>query len=524
MSTTLRNVVGQSLMLCFNGTEVTDEVLVALGRTRAGGVILFARNISSPRQVYDLNRALQAHAAAIGLPPLLISIDQEGGIVSRLPTPFVTVPSPMAQAATGGLNFAEECALITGQQLRSVGINTNFAPVLDVNNNPTNPVIGTRSFGEQAAAVTAFGQAALRGYTAASVVPVVKHFPGHGDTSVDSHIGLPMVAHDQQRLNDVELAPFRAAFVAGAPAVMTAHIIFEALDQQPATLSRSILTNLLRDDLGFDGVIFTDALDMKAIADRFGPTDAARRAKAAGADVILPLGSLDEQIAVVDAMCAAVESEELPLSVFEATARRLDILRSAYSISHELPPFTELEPGLYNRALDVARRSITVIGRSDALPLAGQTRLVLIDCLLPRFSLVEEAYARAESLSELISRAFPQMVGLTVGAEPTDEDVSRALALLRDADAVLLITRNAILSPLRTSFVQALMTSSIPVIHVAVGLPYDAGLVMNAATTILTYGDPDVSLTALVDVLTGRVTAQGLSPITLNVSRQDAAS
>jgi beta-N-acetylhexosaminidase len=263
---------------------------------------------------------------------------------------------------------------------------------------------------------------------------------------------------------------------------------------------------------------------MKAIADRYGACDAARRAKAAGSDVILPLGPLDEQIGVVDAMCAAVEAGELPLSVFEATARRLDTLRNAYNFSHELPPFAEPGQILYDRALEVARRSITVIGSSDALPLARQTRLALIDCLLPRFSLVEEAYARADSLSGLVSRAFPQMRSLTVGAEPTDEDVNRALELLHDAEAVLLITRNVVLSPQRTRFVQAIGTVSIPVIHVAVGLPYDAGLVTNAATTILTYGDPDVSLTALLDVLTGKVTAHGISPITLNVPRKDATS
>ncbi len=524
MSNNLRDVVGQSLMLCFTGTEATNEVLDALARTRVGGVILFAQNIRSPRQVYELNRTLQAHAAQIGLPPLLIAIDQEGGIVSRLPAPFVTVPSQMAQAATGDPSAAEACASITAQQLRAFGINTNFAPVLDVNNNPANPVIGTRSFGEHPPSVAAFSEAALQGYTAAGVVPVVKHFPGHGDTSVDSHFGLPTVAHDQQRLNDVELAPFKSAFGMGAPAVMTAHIIFEALDQQPATLSRSILTGLLRDSLGFEGVIFTDALNMQAIADRYGPSDAARRAKAAGADVVLPLGPMDEQIAVVDVLCAAVDAGELPLSVFEATVRRLDALRSAYQLTHELPPFAEPDQDFFMQALQVARRSITMIGDNAVLPLAAQTRLVLIDCLLPRFSLVEEAYARAESLTGLISGAFPNTRSLTVGAEPTDEDADRALALARDADVVLLITRNAVLSPQRSRFVEGLASSSTPVIHVAVGLPYDAGLVANSAATLLTYGDPDVSLTALVDVLTGEATAQGMPPVTLGVSRRDASS
>lgn len=520
MSNNLREVVGQSLMLCFTGTEATTEVLEALARTRANGVILFAQNIRSPRQVYDLTRSLQAHAGHIGLPPLLVAIDQEGGVVSRLPAPFVTVASAMAQAATGDLTSVEACARFTGHQLRAFGMNVNFAPVLDVNNNPANPVIGTRSFGQDAQHVAELGRAALRGYTAAGVVPVVKHFPGHGDTSVDSHFGLPTVGHDQQRLAQVELAPFKAAIEAGAPAVMTAHIIFQALDRQPATLSHPILTDLLRDKLGFNGIIFTDALNMHAIANMYGPGAAARLAKAAGADVVLPLGSLTEQLAVVDTLCAAVEAGDLPLAAFEATARRLNSLRRAYKLTYELPPFAEPDQALYKQALEVARRSVTLVHGSAALPLAAQTRLALIDCLLPRFSLIEEAYARAESLSGLVSQAFPNMRALTVGAEPTDEDVERALALLADVEAVVLITRNAALSERRTRFVQALVEAPQPVIHVAVGLPYDAGLAANTAATILTYGDPDVSLVALVDVLSGAVTAQGRAPVTLP-SRSD---
>ncbi len=271
MNGAYRDLAGQSIMLSFGGTHVTCELVEALRRTRASGVILFARNIGSPAELYALIATLQEQAALLGLPPLLVGVDQEGGTVTRLRPPFTTVPSQMAQAASADPAAAYRCALLTGRQLRAFGINLNFAPVLDVNCNPDNPVIGTRSFGEDAAAVTHLALEALRGYQEAGVVATGKHFPGHGDTNLDSHLGLPVVRHPRGRLDKMELAPFVAAFEAGLPAVMTAHIIFEALDALPATLSRSILTGLLRDELQFDGVVFTDALDMQAIAGHYGP-------------------------------------------------------------------------------------------------------------------------------------------------------------------------------------------------------------------------------------------------------------
>ncbi|MDP9473188.1 MAG: beta-N-acetylhexosaminidase [Chloroflexota bacterium] len=317
----LESLVGQSLMLTFAGSSATPELLDALAQTRPAGVVLFADNIQNPAGVHDLIRTLQAEAARLGLPPLLVAVDQEGGIVSRLPEPFTTVPSQMAQAATGNSDAAYACAQITARQLRAVGINLNFAPVLDVNCNPANPVIGTRSFSGDPDVVTRFGLAALRSYRDAGVIATVKHFPGHGDTDIDSHLGLPVVRHDLAHLKQVELAPFAAAVQAGVPAVMSAHVVLEALDEFPATLSAEVLTGLLRCDLGFDGVVFTDDLTMRAITDRYGLTEATVRAKTAGSDVVLlSVRSLDEQIAVARALHEAVASGALPSTPFEATA------------------------------------------------------------------------------------------------------------------------------------------------------------------------------------------------------------
>lgn len=508
----LRNLIGQSLMLSFPGVTELGKVLDALAETRAGGVILFRQNIDSQQQVYKLNQTLQAHARSLGLPPLLIAIDQEGGVVTRLPAPFVTVPSQMAQAATGDLRAARESAFITGQQLRAVGINTNFAPVLDVNNHPANPVIGIRSFGHDPAGVAQFGLEALRGYHEAKIIATVKHFPGHGDTDVDSHHGLPHVRHERDRLDAIELAPFVAAFRAGAPAMMTAHIIFAALDTLPATLSRRILHEFVRDELGYDGVIFTDALEMQAIAAAYGPVEAGLMSKAAGADVLLPMGTLDDQIAIARALHGAVQDGRLPRAAFEATARRLAALREAYAITYDMPP-AELDARLHEAALDIARKSITCVRGQHMLPLAATTRLTVVDCAQPRFSLAEESLERTATLRSLVQAEFPSTSYIALKPEPSQADLAQALMFVQQSEAVLLITRNAALVPWQAAVARSLETQNIALIHAAVRGPYDAQLVQRATVSLLTYGDPDVSLQALVDVLVGRVAAQGVLPI-----------
>ena len=519
-----RDLAGQSVMLSFTGTRVTHELVVALERMRACGVILFARNIGSPTDLYALTATLQEQAAALGLPPLLVGIDQEGGPVTRLRPPFVTVPSQMAQAAAADPSAAYRCAALTGRQLRAFGINVNFAPVLDVNCNPGNPVIGVRAFGEDAAAVTRLGLEALRGYREASVVATGKHFPGHGDTDLDSHLGLPVLRYPRERLHEVELAPFVAAFGAGLPAVMTAHIVFEALDALPATLSRSILTGLLREELQFEGVVFTDALDMQAIAGRYGPVEAALRSKAAGADVLLPLGTLDEQIAVVEALQSAIADGSIPRSAFEATAVRLDALREAYGIDYTLPAFSKPGSALYDEALDMARRAVTVTHGVAALPLAKSSRLVLIDCMLPRFSQAEEAIERSDFLRGLVTAAFPRAISLALPPEPADEEVAHARALAESGDATLLVTRNAYLIESQARLARALAASRVPLIHAAVRNPYDASLVPDSTAALLTYGDPEVSLQALVEVVGGDIRAQGVLPVTLGpVDRKEGA-
>ena len=245
---------GQLLVAAVPDAGLDDETAALIRDLGLGGVCLFLHNCAGgPEQVRALTEQLQTVAREAGLPPLLIAVDQEGGVVTRLRHPFAVFPSQMAQAATGDPENAYRVARAMAVEMRAVGINWDFAPVLDVNCNDANPVIGVRSFGGDAGTVARYGLAALRGYADGGVLACGKHFPGHGDTRVDSHLDLPTVDYDRARLDAVELAPFRAAIDAGIPSLMTAHIRFPVLDDLPATLSEPVLTGLLRRRIGLPG-------------------------------------------------------------------------------------------------------------------------------------------------------------------------------------------------------------------------------------------------------------------------------
>ncbi len=307
--------VGQMLVCGWSDVKYGDckrlnpHAAALIDDLHVGGIIFMGRNISPPQQLRALTQDLQARALAAGLPPLFVATDQEGGRVSALRRRhYATRPSAQALGRAGDDGETRQASASLGAELASVGINWDFAPVLDVNNNPRNPVIGTRSFGADASLVARLGVAALQGLqNDAGIMACGKHFPGHGDTDTNSHFALPRIPHPRARLDLVELAPFRAAIAQGIAAIMTAHILFPALDTDlPATLSPAILTGLLRDELGYEGLIITDDLEMKGVAARWGVPEAAVLAVEAGADLLLCCHTRTTQYAIRDALLAAL--------------------------------------------------------------------------------------------------------------------------------------------------------------------------------------------------------------------------
>ncbi len=334
---TIRDTVGQLLMVGFQGTELSRTFLDWLQEYRPGGVILFSRNLVDPEQVARLTNALQAHAPDS---PLLIAIDEEGGCVSRLPQGFTTFPAASRIAECRSPDVAYEVAEVTAQELRAVGINMNLAPVLDVNSNPANPIIGDRAYGTQPERVCTYGMAVMQGLEDNGIIPCGKHFPGHGDTMTDSHHVLPVVDANRTRLDNIELEPFRQAIRRGLPALMTAHVRYPALDAEaPATLSRLILTDLLRNELGFQGVTLTDDMEMRAILDHQPIGKASVRALQAGADMIVICHQQERQREAVEAIEQALERGELSWERLTASVARIWALKEK-----RLAPFQPVDP------------------------------------------------------------------------------------------------------------------------------------------------------------------------------------
>lgn len=328
---TLREKAAQLFVFGFHGKQPSDDILGIIERHGVGGVIYFTRNIDDARQVHELSSQLHRAASEAGRPPLLVSIDQEGGMVARIVDGVTLMPGNMALGAAASREGAYETARICGEELRLLGVNLNFAPCIDVNNNPDNPVINVRSYGDRPELVSELGSAAVEGFQSAGVAATVKHFPGHGDTSVDSHHALPIVAHDRQRLEEIELPPFRAAIAAGADVIMTAHVCLPALDPSgvPSTLSQPVLTGLLRGELGYDRVIVTDCLEMDAIDKTYGPGEGSVRAIEAGADLVLISHTIGKQLAGIDAVVQAVEEGRLSEERLEQSLDRILCLKEA---------------------------------------------------------------------------------------------------------------------------------------------------------------------------------------------------
>src|SRR5215467_4572704 len=312
---TLEEQIGQSLVAGFWGTTPSPEIIDLIRNYHIGGIILFSRNVQDAQQVLELTHSLQLIAKTAGHPtPLLIAIDQENGMVRRLGKGTTQFPGNMALGATGSEQVVYDVAQATGSELKALGINMNLAPVVDVNNNPANPVIGVRSFGEDPHQVARLAAAAVKGYRAAGVISDLKHFPGHGDTAVDSHLALPIISRTLEQLEAIELVPFSSGIGAGADSVMIAHISFPALTHQealPATVSPAIVRGLLREKLGYDGVIISDCMEMSAVAETIGTERAAVMALQAGVDLVLVSHTYARQRGSIEAMQSALQAGEL---------------------------------------------------------------------------------------------------------------------------------------------------------------------------------------------------------------------
>ena len=331
------------MMVGFQGKTVPEDLTRYVDEGAPAGVVLFRRNVASSDQVAELMRGLRALWPE-GAPTPLMAVDQEGGKVRRLRAPecpeFLDLPEARRVAHADNPSLTRRLGELTARQLAAVGFNLDFSPVLDVDSNPDNPVIAARSYASAPEGVIRHALAFAAGLEAGGVIPCGKHFPGHGDTDLDSHLALPRLPHDLARLREVELRPFEAAVKAGIPTMMSAHIIFEALDQVwPATLSAEVLPTLLREEMGFDGVVFSDDLEMRAIADHQSAESIAEQGLGATLDVFLVCHELDRARAIRSALAASARRDPTQAMRLERAAKRVSRLR-AQAADHAAQPYS----------------------------------------------------------------------------------------------------------------------------------------------------------------------------------------
>lgn len=339
---TTEEKVGQLLTVGLEGTEAGEEGEALLEELSPGGVIFFARNVGSGEQLATLTNDLKAYNK--GKVPLFLAVDQEGGKVERIPYGGSRLPDPYEIGTKGEPSLWRDFGNTLGSQCAAMGCNVDFAPVLDIWSNPENTVIGRRAFGREAGVVSAAGTAVWKGILEKGVLPVVKHFPGHGDTREDSHVELPVVDRTMEELADRELIPFREAMEQGVPAVMVGHLLMTHLDhERPATLSPLVVNGLLRAELGFRGVVFTDDLTMGAVSKRWSVGEAAVLAVEAGCDQLLVCHGRENAVAARDALLAAVESGRLSMSRLEESVRRILALKETLGLTDAPVPMPDME-------------------------------------------------------------------------------------------------------------------------------------------------------------------------------------
>ncbi|MEV7493112.1 glycoside hydrolase family 3 protein [Streptomyces anulatus] len=489
-----------------------------------GGIIYFtwAHNTRDPHQIAELSNGLQRAAlAGRSRLPLLVSTDQEHGIVCRVGEPATLLPGAMALGAGGSRSDTRRAAWIAGAELAALGVNQNYAPDADVNVNPANPVIGVRSFGSDPASVAALVAEQVKGYQGAGIASTAKHFPGHGDTSTDSHTGLPVINHTRAQWEELDAPPFRAAIRARIDSIMTAHIVVPALDpsEDPATLSRPILTGILREELGYDGVVVTDSLGMEGVRTKYGDDRVPVLALLAGVDQLLNPPNLS---VAWNAVLEAVRGGEISETRVDESILRILRLKSRLGLFRD--PFVSrrgvertVGSRAHRAAADrIAERTTTLLADPGTLlPLSRRSHRNLLvvgaDPASPSGTTGPPTSTLANAFGELGFTAR----ALSTGTAPNQAKIAEAVAAAEGRDAVVVATYNVTATSSQRTLVTALVATGVPVVTVAVRNPYDVAHLTGTgvAASLAAYSWTDVELRAAARVIAGHADPEGTLPV-----------
>lgn len=473
--------IGQMLCFAFHGTEVNDQLKVLVKDYKVGNIIHFARNIVNNKQVTKLNSDIQSLTNL----PVFISLDQEGGMVRRVTSDISYLPGAMALASTSRKDIYETnyCA---GLDLRNLGFNVNYAPVGDVNNNPLNPVINSRSYSDDPQVVSDCVIQAFKGFQDALLLPTIKHFPGHGDTNVDSHIGLPIVNKSKNELDKMELLPFVNAINNGIDGVMISHIMYTHLDNNlPSSLSYNIITKLLQEELGFKGLITTDSLTMAAIWERFTIEEIVMYGVNAGNDVLVFCGKalLADQIKIIETFKKLIKNKKISMAKVNASVSKILALKEKYCYNQVIGKH-------YNNklSLDLVNESITKVKNDNLLPIKKEDSVLIIFPKISLASLVDNENNNYETLGKYLP--FQEII-----FDENFKDYINLMHIQAKYDKIIMATYNVKKDDYQHQLYNRLDKDK--VIIIALRSPYDILVMGDVKTYICTYDCTKESLRAL---------------------------
>lgn len=497
-SLTLEQRIGQLFVVQLYGSQLTEAGRDFLTLYQPGGVVLIGENSGTPAEVAVLVNSFQSTIVGAGGLPLLVAVDQEPGPIRHLLDGFTQWPTPALITASGDSQLAFEVGAATATELQAVGVNMNLSPVADLETNPTNPIITRRSFGSNPAQVGPMVAAYAQGLQANGVIATVKHFPGHGASIGDSHTELPVIVLPRERLEQVELAPFQEAVAGGVEAVMVAHIWYPALDatpERPASLSPDIITGLLREEMGFDGLVLTDALDMDAIDTRYSYPEAVRLGLTAGVDLFLSAHiGLGAQMEAIDALAAAVRAGEIPEERINQSVRRILAAKARYGVLNWSP----IDPASIVIPLDDHARLIGVLfdrGVTVAADPTGRIPFADDQSVLMIFPGTRPA------IQTDCAAMRPDARWLSVPLRPAEADVQTAVVAAGQVDQVVVFTENAGDRREQAALVNALPPEKVTV--VALWSAYDYWLFPEVAAYVVTYSPQAPGVPAACRLLFG---------------------
>ena len=520
-------LIGQLFVVGFPGTTVTPDIVDLIEQYHVGGIVLFSRNLHDIQQIRQLTHDLQMVAQKAGQRhPLLISIDQENGMVRRFGDSATVFPGNMTLGAIASTQLTREVAQATGLELQALGINMNLAPVADVNNNPDNPVIGIRSFGEDPQQVAQLLDAMLSGYRDAGIITCLKHFPGHGDTAVDSHLALPSIPYPLERLEQLELIPFKRGIQAGADSIMIAHLYLPALMSAnamlPATVSASIVRDLLRTKLGYTGVIITDCLEMNAVSETIGIEHGAVMALQAGNDLVLVSHTYERQKGSIQAVKQALEAGEIDIQSIQAASERVLQLKARMLSWDKLPNEDQLSvigTARHQQLRDSAYELSTTIVRDQQkllpIQLAESQQILVLTIDPDSYTVAADESHASSGFIEQIRQRHARVEEIVIHPLTAIDALPEVDEAISHADIIILVTVNANLDHAQAAFVQHVLQAKKATIGLAVYNPYDLLSFPELGSYIVTYEYTAPALTAAVRIIFGEIPAQGKLPVSL---------